>query len=285
MESWSSKPNRSNNNIGFLHAADAAYGLIAARKAIGELLSDEWVVVGHSEGGMTAWRTNERLAMDDQDELLKAGKFLGAVANSPALRPLDLIPESIRRAKGGPIGDAVSVIFLQSLARLFPNEFRLEDWVTDKVLGRLPLMDQGCLLTGRALFAGLTKDELFKNASWLEHPAVTGWQERYNGAGPHALAAPMLVLAGINDPLTYANNTESDFNRTCKAFPESDAQLILYPEADHDMTATVSQIDYLQWIKDRFDGAKVEKGCSIGTAEPVTSIFRGVATYYNGLNG
>ncbi|TLS26499.1 hypothetical protein PpBr36_04750 [Pyricularia pennisetigena] len=28
---------------------------------------------GHSEGGMTAWRTNERLVRDGQEELLKAG--------------------------------------------------------------------------------------------------------------------------------------------------------------------------------------------------------------------
>jgi hypothetical protein len=82
---------------GFLHAADVTYGLIAARKMMGKLLSEEYVVVGHSEGGMTAWRTNERLAMPDQEDLLKAGKFLGSVANAPALRPLDLIPESIWR--------------------------------------------------------------------------------------------------------------------------------------------------------------------------------------------
>jgi hypothetical protein len=84
---------------GFLHAADVAYGLIAARKVIGDLLTEEYVVIGHSEGGMTAWRTNERLAMPEQEELLKAGKFLGSVANSPALRPLDLIPESYSHSR------------------------------------------------------------------------------------------------------------------------------------------------------------------------------------------
>ncbi|KAF9699894.1 hypothetical protein EKO04_002272 [Ascochyta lentis] len=267
---------------GYLHAADVAYGLIAARKVIGDLLSEEWVVVGHSEGGMTAWRTNERLAMPDQDELLKAGKFLGAVANSPALRPLDLIPESIRRAAGGPIGDAVSVFFLQSLALLFPDQIRLEDYVTDTVLGRISLMDQGCLLVGRALFANLTKDELFKDLSWLEHPAVIDWQKRYNGAGPYALAAPMLVVQGVTDPLTYASNTEWDFNQTCNAFPESRATLMLYPEADHNVAAQVPQLDFLRWIKDRFDGAEVSEGCVIKTAEPVTTRFRNTGAFYSG---
>lgn len=270
---------------GYLHAADVAYGLIAARKVIGNLLSDEWVVVGHSEGGMTAWRTNERLAMPGQDELLKAGKFLGAVANSPALRPLDLIPESIRRAAGGPIGDAVSVFFLQSLALLFPKQIRVQDYVTDTVLGRLSLMDQGCLLVGRALFSNLTKDELFKDISWLNHPAVVDWQKRYNGAGPHALAAPMLVVQGVADPLTYANNTEWDFNQTCKAFPKSKATLMLYPGADHNVAAQVPQFDYLRWIKDRFDGVKVSEGCAIKTAQPATTRFRNVGAFYSGTSG
>lgn len=267
---------------GYLHAADVAYGLIAARKVIGDLLSDEWVVVGHSEGGMTAWRTNERLAMSGQEELLKAGKFLGAVANSPALRPLDLIPESIRRAAGGPIGDAVSVFFLQSLALLFPDQIRVEDYLTDTVLGRLPLMDQGCLLVGRTLFSNLTSSELFKDLSWLKHPAVVDWQNRYNGAGPHALAAPMLVVQGIADPLTYANNTEWDFNQTCNTYPESKATLRLYPDADHNVAAQAPLYDILSWIQDRFDGAEVPEGCTTETVEPATTLFRNVGAFYSG---
>jgi alpha-beta hydrolase superfamily lysophospholipase len=270
---------------GFLHAADVAYSLVAARTMTGDLLSNEYVVVGHSEGGMTAWRTNERLAMPDQEELLKAGTFLGSVANSPALRPLDLIPESIRRANGGPIGDAVSVFFLQSLALLFPNTFRLEDYVTDTVLGRIPLMDQGCLQVGRALFSNLTSEQLFKNTSWLEHPSVVDWQKRYNGAGPHALAAPMLVIQGVADILTYANNTESDFNRTCSAFPESKAQLMLYPGTDHNVAPHVSEPDYLMWIKERFDGVEVSKGCTIESVEPITARYRDVGAFYTGING
>jgi alpha-beta hydrolase superfamily lysophospholipase len=270
---------------GYLHAADVAYGLIAARKIIGDLLSEEYVVVGHSEGGMTAWRTNERLAMPDQDALCKAGKFLGSVANSPALRPLDLIPESIRRAKGGPIGDAVSVFFLQSLALLFPKTFHIENYVTDTVLGRISLMDQGCLQVGRALFSNLTSEQLFKDLSWLQHPDVVEWQKRWNGAGPHALAAPMLVVQGVTDPLTYANNTELDFNRTCTSFPESQATLLLYPDADHNVAAQVTQLDYLSWIQDRFDGVAAEKGCAIRTVETVTNRFRNVGTFYSGVGG
>ncbi|PSN73812.1 hypothetical protein BS50DRAFT_595373 [Corynespora cassiicola Philippines] len=270
---------------GYLHAADAAYSLIAARKVIGNLLSEEWMVIGHSEGGLTAWRTNERLAMADQEELLKAGTFLGAVAEAPALRPLDLIPESIRIANGGPLGDAVSVYFLQSLSRLFPDDIRIEEYVTDIVLGRIGLADQSCLQGGRALFGNLTKDELFKDMSWLEHPAVVDWQKRYNGAGPHALAAPMLVIQGLADILTYANNTRLDFNRTCSSFPESSAELRLYPEADHDVVTQAAQVDYLDWIRARFAHEETDPGCETTTVEPASTQFRNVGTYYVGSSG
>ncbi|CAI6331943.1 unnamed protein product [Periconia digitata] len=270
---------------GYLHAADAAYSLVAARAVLGSLLSEEYVVVGHSEGGMTAWRTNERLAMPGQEELLKAGKFLGAVAEAPALRPLDLIPESVRRADGGAVGDAVSVLFLQSLAGLFPGQFKIEDWVTDVVLGRLALADTGCLGVARALFGNLTAKELFKSLDWLKLPVVVDWQKRYNGAGMHPLAAPMLVVQGKADILTYANNTEWDFNQTCETNPESAAELLLYPEADHDMAALISQPDFMEWIRNRFDGKPVEKGCRTRTLERITDNFKSVAAFYGSVAG
>lgn len=265
---------------GFLHAADVAYGLVAARTVIGRYLSDEWVVIGHSEGGMTAWRTNERLAMADQDALLAAGPFLGAVAAAPALRPLDLIPESFRRAGSGPAGDVVSVFFLQSLVRLFP-QLRIEDYVSDIVRGRLALADQACLITGSAIFANLTVPQLYKNTSWITHPLVQDWQVRYNGAGPHALAAPMLVIQGSADPLTYADNTLQDFNRSCAAFPESKAEIILYDGLAHDPAFQAAQIDYFPWIADRFNGVPASKGCSYSRRSNVTDNFATVAIMYN----
>ena len=246
---------------GYLHAADVAYALIAARTALGSLLSEEYVVVGHSEGGMSSWRTNERLAMPGQEALQKAGKFLGSVAIAPALRPLDLMPESVRRANGGPIGGANAIFLLQSLNKLYPKTKFLETYLTKQVRDMLPLLDQGCIGTGSALFANFTSVQTFTNTSWIQHPDAVDWQKRYNGAGPYPLAAPMLVIQGITDPLVYANNTEIDFNRTCAAYPKSKVSLKLYPESDHMVIRQTAQQEYLVWIKERFDHVKVQDGC------------------------
>ncbi|KAI5925650.1 Alpha/Beta hydrolase protein [Camillea tinctor] len=253
---------------GALHAGDVSFGLQAARKALGNLMSKEWVVIGHSEGGMTAWRVNEREARPGK----ATGGFIGAVSGAPALRPLRLIPESFRRANGGPVGDVVSIFFIQSLSRLFPD-IKLEDYIGDIVASRIPLADQGCLYTGAPLYGNLTESELYKNTSWLNHPLVVDWQERYNGAGPYALAAPMLVVQGIGDTLTYAEFCEDDFNETCTAFPESTAELILYPDLDHDQSFQAAQAEYLTWIADRFNNVQLEKGCKKTTLSPITDRF------------
>ncbi|WZH50013.1 Alpha/Beta hydrolase protein [Fusarium acuminatum] len=253
---------------GALHAGDVSFGLQAVRTVMGDRITKEWVVVGHSEGGMTAWRTCEREAKSGK----ATGGFLGAVALAPALQPIKLIPESFRRAKDGPAGDVVSIFLLQSISRLYPS-IKVEDYVTDIVLSRIALADQGCLVTGAALYSGLTVKELYKNTSWVEHPDFVDWQKRYNGAGPHALAAPMLVIQGEADILTYAKYAEEDFDATCKEFPESAAEYKLYPDLDHGVAAEASQSDYLPWIRDRFDNVTIAKGCKKGVVTPATKKF------------
>ncbi|KAL4728230.1 hypothetical protein ACLX1H_004972 [Fusarium chlamydosporum] len=256
---------------GALHAGDVSFGLQAVRSALGEKITKEWVVVGHSEGGMTAWRTTEREAMDGK----ATGGFLGGVALAPALQPIKLIPESFRRAKDGPAGDVVSIFLLQSVSRLYPS-IKVEDYATDIVLSRIALADQGCLYTGGSLYGNLTVKELYKNTSWVEHPDFVDWQKRYNGAGPHKLAAPMLVIQGEADILTYAKYAEEDFDETCKDFPESTAEYKTYPDLDHGAVLHASHSDFLPWIADRFNGVKLAKGCKKSKVSPATenhSIF------------
>ncbi|KAK1948789.1 hypothetical protein LY78DRAFT_24051 [Colletotrichum sublineola] len=250
---------------GALHAADVVHGLHAARQVIGQQLSDDWVVVGHSKGGLTAWRTNEREAKADK----KTKGLVGVVSVAPALRPLKLIPESFRRANGGPLGDVVSIIVLQAISKLYPS-IKVEDYVSDIVASRIPASNLGCLRTGGTIFGSLTETQLYKNTSWLTHPDVVDWQERYNGAGLHQWAAPMLVVQGMGDTLTYIETMMEDFDATCKAFPDSPAQLYVYPELNHDPAFQASQADYLPWIADRFNKVPVATGCSKKTIEPAT---------------
>ncbi|KAH7010660.1 secretory lipase [Microdochium trichocladiopsis] len=256
---------------GFLHAADVAYSVIAARKVIGHLLTDEWAVVGHSEGGLTAWRTNERLAMPNQDELLKAGTFLGAVSVAPALRPSELLRKAF--AGDGPIYAPVSVYVMKSIQGLYP-ELQIKDWLTPEARELMPLLEQSCLSAGLALYSKLTAKQVFTNTTWIDSPAFRDWESRVNGAGPHALAAPMLVVQGLDDQITYTEEFTRDFKRTCDAFPESSAELLLVPELGHDPALYAAQPYYLAYIQRLFAGTCQQRRCSIRTIKPITKHFQ-----------
>lgn len=250
---------------GALHALDVSFALQAVRKKLGDRITHEWVVVGHSEGGMTAWRVNER------EKRNATGGFLAAVSGAPALRPLSLIPQSWRLADDGPVHDTVSIYVLQSISKLIPS-VKIENYISDIVASRIPLANQGCLRTGETIYGNLTLPELYKNTSWIDLPEVIDWQKRYNGAGPYELAGPMMVLQGTADPLVYANLTVADYNATCKEFPHTSAHLYLYPGLNHDFAFIAAQEQFLPWIMDRFDHVPVSKGCQYTTVVPSTQV-------------
>ncbi|KAJ4245461.1 hypothetical protein NW762_013970 [Fusarium torreyae] len=256
---------------GFLHAADVAYSLVAARKVIGDLLSQKWAVYGHSEGGMTAWRTAERLARPGEERLLKAGNFIGAVAAAPALRPQKLIPLSWEETGTG--GGPFSVYFLQSLASLYPEQIKIEDYLGETAQQRLGVIDNSCFQTGFAAVGSLTPDQLFKNTSWLQHPATDDWAIRYNGQGPHPLAAPLLVIQGVNDTITPASLTMEDFNRTCSSYPRSPIYANLYPDMGHGQVLESARGDVAAWLDARFHGKPAGEGCSIDNIQPLTNTY------------
>lgn len=259
---------------GMLHAADAAYALVAARRAIGNILSDKFLVIGHSEGGMTAWRTNERLAIHDQAALLKeAGTLVGVVSASPALRPFDLISASIEKAGAGVLKGATNSIYvLQSLSFVYPD-LVFDDFIHASIRDRVSLADRSCINGGIAIFSNLTTAEIYTNTSWLRSDQSLDYQNRYNGAGGQAVAAPMLVVQGLDDNRVYPENTEWDFNRTCSAFPDSSMELYLVPGVDHFPAFQAAQPYYMDWIRQRFEGVKLESGCTKITASPVNNDY------------
>ncbi|KAF5549113.1 secretory lipase [Fusarium mexicanum] len=254
---------------GILHAADASLSVQAVRKALGNKITKEWVVVGHSEGGMSSWRTNEREAKPEA-----VGGLLGAVALSPGLVPSKIIGETIRRAaNGGPAGDFLSSLMLQTVSRIYPS-LKVEDYASDILLARMPLADQGCFYTSATLYSNLTISQLYKNTSWIEHPDFIKWEKVYNGAGPHKLAAPMLVIQGAEDPIVYPDTSEEAFNETCKEFASSTtAEFRLYPGLGHGPVLPASQQYYLSWIEDRFNKVSLKKGCKKLTMTPETDNF------------
>ncbi|KAJ5345681.1 hypothetical protein N7452_003685 [Penicillium brevicompactum] len=249
---------------GRLHAKDVGFAIQATRKELGPLITHEWVVAGHSEGGLAAWRAAEYEATENA-----TGGLIGAVSMAPALRPLTLMEQYIRVGQKNSGAGAIAVYLLQSISRLFPSQLKVEDYLSDVGMARLPLLNSGCLDSGGTLVADIGTTAWFKNTSWLTHEVTRDWNDRFNWVGPRALAAPMLVVQGDQDILVFANMTDLDFNKTCEAFPTSKIELTVYPGADHDTVTTAAQPDWLRWIAARFDNSAVGEGCVRRTVRAV----------------
>lgn len=256
---------------GFLHAADVAYSVIAAKKALGQVLSNKWAVFGHSEGGLTAWRTAERLEFPGEERLQRAGEFIGAVAAAPANRPQRLIPlmwEAVGTGAG-----PFSIYLLQSIAALYPDQIRVEDYLTDTTFQRLNVLDNSCFQTGFAAVGTLSVEETFKNTSWITHPATDDWAIRYNGQGPHRLAAPLLIIQGATDAIVPAVSTVEDFDLTCATYPDSPAHYKVYPNMGHGQVLESGRADVLDWLDARFNGVPVQQGCVSEEVQPLTQLY------------
>lgn len=270
---------------GYSHAADVAFSLIAAKQRAGDVLSDEWVVIGQSEGGMTAWRTNQRLAMNGQEALLKAGSFLGAVAIAPANRPFDII--SNWAAQNPPENDPVSAIgvyLLQSLAGLYPDRINLSDYLSDAAYGRLPLSNAACIYGSSYLFwqpGQLTSNWTFKDLSWINGSVADDWLHNYMTNGTEPLAAPMYIIQGTEDEYVPYYQTVQDYQDLCAANPSSSVVLHTYVGLDHDTVTDSGQKEFLPWIASLFDGKSAQEGCSNVTHSPLyPGLFNSIANTY-----
>ncbi|KAH0424830.1 hypothetical protein CcaCcLH18_11328 [Colletotrichum camelliae] len=267
----------------YLHAAEMAYSLIAARQAT-NILSDKWLLYGHSEGDGTAWRTNERLALPDQHRLRAAGELVGTVSAAPALRPLQLVESIHAKAAGGPSGQPLSLYFFQTLANIYPEELLPSNYLGEMATQRLNVINRSCFDTAYAAISNLTVGEIFKNLSWLSHSVTQDWDRRYNGAGPHPLASPMLVIQGDGDLFVPSEWTVGEFNKTCSAFPNSDIQVNIYPKIPHGPVIEASRLEVSAWIADRFNGIPITKGCGVENVKPLTENFGTGNVQWNGVN-
>lgn len=205
-------------------ANDIFYAVEAAQTAF-STLSDQFVVVGHSQGGGAAWAAAER-------QVSRPVKgYLGTVAGSPATNFTELV--------GGAGTTAPDILLVANgLSSVFPT-FSLSDWLTDTGIKLLNLATQlqGC--------TGVTS-QLFSNATL----ALPNYQDNFYfnafaklaSTGGKAISGPMLVLQGTADPTVPSIVTDQVVNITCEAFPESQIEYIIYADVTHSKSLSQPQL-------------------------------------------
>ncbi|KAF2223081.1 Alpha/Beta hydrolase protein [Elsinoe ampelina] len=242
------------------HANDLMHAINAAQSAFPSL-SKEFVVMGQSQGGGVAWSYAQRQAQKP------AAGYLGTVAVSPFTDlPANIMANDIGQRNGRVVGIA------QGIDSVLPN-FTASEWITPGGLGRYNLVKNtsACSTAGGNLFR--TSGQILKD-DW-EKTASAQWYFNVSSNGKKPFAGPMLVLQGSIDANANVNVTRKAVDETCALLPNNSLEYIEYTGAAHVPTLYSSQHVWLDWIRDRFDGRRAQKGCSKETLTAATGVANG----------
>ncbi|KAF8527859.1 Alpha/Beta hydrolase protein [Hysterangium stoloniferum] len=245
------------------HAADVVNALLAARQAFPSgFFTREWIVIGHSEGGLTAWSTNER-------EMAKpTGGFLGSVAIAPALQNLQIIRYGVAHDALG-LSLFYSPYTLATIARL-NKSIDITKYFSRTGLERMRLAETACIFTASAVFSDMKFSDIFDDESWIDSSWALEWENRTAIVGDKPLAQPLLLIEGMGDRSVFPAVPEAVFAEHCENQPNTKVHLSRYPELDHDDVAFASQMEYFNWIADRFNGVVIPEGCTNATVDVIT---------------
>lgn len=222
-------------------ALDSLNALRAARQIFHGKLTDEYVNVGHSQGGAAAWGVSEVLAEDKDERFqdLERG-YLGSIIFAPGLDTLYQAPEAF-----GPwIG--------KDLHLMYPD-FKLSDWLTPLGIDRINLQReiQGGQYVGELLFLANATEVL--NPKWNESWYAEAYN-RYTTPGNRPYKAPMILFQGTTDqgPETVVR-ARARFNETCKNHHSGSFEFVTLSNVAHFPSMDSSRSQWLRWIEDRFD--------------------------------
>ncbi|KAF7531122.1 hypothetical protein G7054_g9170 [Neopestalotiopsis clavispora] len=255
-------------------ANDLYYSVVAARKLFGAQLSDEWMSVGHSQGGGAVWTLAESDLL--REDPLNAGTYLGTVAQAPGLRGKDLATQGYYAALNGTGTDNSRAVLGElgwgafGLHRVIANESFA--WVHEKFRKRLALAElaQACYLSMELLVADLEVDDVF-NISDASFQAEFAVSQNNSLVGQRKSEQPVLVVQGLADVSVYATVTELSYEAACEY--GNVIQMQYYPGLDHVPVIAGSAPSFLQWIDDRFAGKTVPCSCTNTTIQPFDATY------------
>ena len=226
---------------GAVQANDVFYSIPAARQAF-PCLSEEFVAMGHSEGGSAAWAFAEKLAIEP------LVGYLGTVALSPITRTLDLPPQE-------PFIPALSLFLVPNLQRNF-GPFTPEAIFSPVGLQSLEFLDQldGCM----TVVYQLEGPDVLK-PGWQNDSSIQKWQEAA-AVGRKPVNGPLLIIQGGADPIADPHTLEVAINDTVQAQPSSQIEFHLLPNVTHTPIMNAGFPIYLDWINSRFAGQPADSG-------------------------
>lgn len=229
------------------NGTDVINSIPAARAAVPNL-SKKWLVVGHSQGGLSS------LGVAQLEGTLKDPDFLGTVALAGASDLEDGL-DSILRVKL-PVLNGLVAFWVYGVKTVYP-ELDLKDILTSKALAVYSAsVEDGCSAASGA-FAALPTDEIFL-PDWKSNQYIQQFFQR-DQPGKQAVYGPLLLVGGGEDILFTDAASRKIFQRLCRGGAR--VQRNVYPGLGHDPVVYGSLRGQLDWIAARFAGEPAPGNC------------------------
>jgi pimeloyl-ACP methyl ester carboxylesterase len=230
------------------NATDVVNSVPAAHAAVHDL-SQRWLVIGHSQGGVSS------LGVAELEGKIKDPNFLGTVALAGASDLQDAM-ESVSKANV-PVLNGLFAFVIYGAKSVYP-ELQVKDVLTAKALDVFSTsVEDGCSAASGA-FATIPANELLL-PNWRENQFIKRYLER-NRPGAQPTYGPLLLVGGGDDVIFTPPAGDKVTQRICTA--GGLAQRKLYPGLGHDPVVYGSLKDQLDWISDRFAGKPAPNDCS-----------------------
>lgn len=219
---------------------DSLYALRAARRAFPDKITDEYVNIGHSQGGSAAWGVSEILAENSKEKFKDLEKdYLGSVLFAPGTNALESFPQVFCSWIG------------KDLHLMYPS-FNLSDWLSPLGIARTKLITQiqAGQYASEVLFLANATEVL--NPAWNESWYAAAFND-FSNPGNRPYKSPMVMFQGTADSGTepYKNNL-AVFESTCEKHYSGAFEFVTITGVGHFPSMDSSRQQWLQWIEDRF---------------------------------
>jgi pimeloyl-ACP methyl ester carboxylesterase len=231
------------------NGTDVINSVPAARAAV-LTLSEKWLVVGHSQGGLSS------LGVAELEGAIKDRNFLGTVALAGASDLQDGIGAvvSVRL----PVLNGLVGFWVFGAKTVYP-ELEVKDILTKKALAIYNAsVEDGCSAASGA-FAELPTEELLL-PGWRDNKYIKQFLSR-NQPGMQPTYGPLLLVGGGDDILFTESAGGKIFERLCRSGAR--VQQNVYPGLGHDPVVYGSLRDQLAWIAGRFAGNPAPSNCPV----------------------
>ncbi|KAL5593013.1 hypothetical protein FOBRF1_012115 [Fusarium oxysporum] len=254
------------------NANNIYWSTVAAKKAFPSVLTDEWVSIGHSQGGGACWKLSEHALVQSEDS-----GYLGAVAIAPNTHIYDALIEGLSKLEN-PCGDDLQIYGSASyipsiyfaLKAVYPD-FETT-FLSDLARKRIELgeLAQLCAAALPAVISDLNFTQIFPALDLESISSIKDFQDLNAPAQGDKASRPLLVIQGANDTTVFPELAIRAYNASCEV--GNAVHISIYPELEHSDVFGASAPQWLKFIDGLFRSRQLYH-CRMEPLAPVDSQY------------